>query len=225
MLELWLIAVIGGAGTIYALRGEITYQLGKARLLLGARRDAMVHECGHAMLFAAIRNIADPQLNVVVKGRHRYVYSALPRDFMNSNEVRRWVMLICLAGQAAEIAAGRNAHLASNKSFQELLATISGPSNDVAKWTQLANEHIDAGDDFSLEQADHLSMLWEEDMAALTEFFAQNLALLKSFANALSRSHGHLHGVAVNEYLSRVQFTDRVSPNLLASASVEALPS
>lgn len=208
------IGLAAAAFLIWSLYQGINRLSGALRILLGSKRDAIFHECGHALLFAALRGRHQPNASIVITQEHRFVTHDVPLDFMYSSQARRWARLVCLAGIAAEIAAKRNAKLASDKGFQAVVMRMSGPDHDVSKWNMLAEDCIDSK---ASNIEGQLDALYEEDMQTLAGFFSSNLSLLKELAAEVESNGNPCEGQRVQSYLDRVVFTDRISPAMFQS--------
>jgi hypothetical protein len=173
--------------------------------------DTCVHEVGHALLFAVWRELQDPKVTLTTS----LTSHSLPSELILSMDARRWLMLVCLAGRAAEIASSRNAGLLKSPWFQLAMDRVSSADGDGPKWLELAK----CDPEVLLQQGgrrrtEAIARRRAQDMALLHDFFAKNLALLRKGARALQTSR-ELDAEAVSDLLQEVQFTDDISPRML----------
>lgn len=184
-----------------------------ARLALTEKSDTCIHEVGHALLFAPWVERLDPKVRVTMSATHH----DLPDDLLVSSANRPWLMLVCLAGRAAEVVAGRNGELLEDAGYVRMLDRLSAEDGDGRRWLRLAAEELHLGSAAATREGRRaLEARRRADMASLVEFFGVNRRLLESTAERLL-SEGALEPDACAQLLRQVVFTDRISCGLVVS--------
>lgn len=183
------------------------------RLALTEKGDTCIHEVGHALLFAPWVERLDPKVRVTMSATHH----ELPYDLLVSPANRPWLMLVCLAGRAAEIVGGRNGELLRDAGYVRMLDRLSAEDSDGRRWMRLATEELQLGAAAGTREGRQLlESRRHADMASLVEFFGVNRRLLETTAQRLL-SEGALEPDACAQLLRQVVFTGHISRGLVAT--------
>lgn len=190
----------------------------QARLVVADKGDSCIHEVGHALLFAPWIEVVDPKVRVTMSATQH----DLPTHLVMAPANRPWLMLVCLAGRAAEVVAGRNGELLKDAKYVRALDWLSSDENDGPRWLRIATEELQLGRSASTREGRRrLEARRQADMAALVRFFDVNRQLLEATAERLLRE-GFLEPNATAQLLSQVVFTDRVSPDVVEVAPADS---
>lgn len=182
----------------------------QVRLAWTEKGDTCIHEAGHALLFAPWVERVDPRVRVTMSATHH----DLPGNLLVSPANRPWLMLVCLAGRAAEVVAGRNGELLGDAGYVRMLDRLSAEDGDGRRWSRLAAEELQLGTTAATREGRRaLEARRRADMASLVEFFGVNRRLLESTAERLLRE-GSLDPDATAPLLRQVVFTGRISCGL-----------
>lgn len=188
-------------------------------LMMGDRRDSAIHEVGHAMVLSIARGADLPEISISAdeKGVPSLTSHEIDVD-LDLDGTLHWLMLVCLAGHAAEEVAGSDFN--KDKKYRDALHAVSARScgtTDAAKWEQLARLQDSPQ---TRRQRHELRVMRSKHMHALNTFFQLNRSLLVETAERLLENGGAMTAQELKPYLDRVRHTSDVSP-----AIVQATPS
>lgn len=185
----------------------------QVRLAWTEEGDTCIHEAGHALLFAPWVERVDPKVRLTMSATHH----DLPGDLLVSPANRPWLMLVCLAGRAAEVVAGRNGELLKDAGYVRMLDRLSSEDSDGRRWLRLATDELQLGAAAGTREGRRaLEARRRADMASLVEFFGVNRGLLESTAERLLRE-GLLEPDVTAPLLRQVVFTGRIACGLVVT--------
>lgn len=182
-------------------------------LMMGDRRDSAIHEVGHAMVLSIARGTDHPEISISAE---KDVPSLTSHDFdvdVDLDGTLHWLMLVCLAGHAAETVAGSAFN--KDEKYRDVLHDLSArssESSDAAKWEQLARLRV--GPQARLRRRE-LREQRMKHMQALITFFQLNRSLLVETAERLLDNGGAMTTQELMPFLDRVRHTSEISPAIL----------
>jgi hypothetical protein len=143
-------------------------------------------------------------------GVARAVRNDFDEQFMMSDTARRWQMLVCLAGLAAESVAASQTNQRWEYPAVNLELTAVDEKTDAGKWDLLAKEEL--GLDARTPHDDaQLVMRRKRDYVNLCEFFELNRQLLTETALRLSANRGAMCAHELAPFLMKMKCTVAVS--------------
>ena len=183
-------------------------------VMRGDRRDSAFHEVGHAMVLSIARGADLPEISI--SPDEKGVPSLTSHDFdvdLDLDGTLHWLMLVCLAGHAAEAAAGSDFN--KDEKYRDALHALSArssDSSDAAKWEQLARLRADPQ---TRRRRRELRELRTRHMQALNTFFQLNRNLLLETAERLLENGGAMTAQELKPFLDRVRHTSEISPAIV----------
>lgn len=173
-----------------------------------AKRDSTLHEVGHAMLMSVAPPYAGARISISsdASGVANYAHADFDGELHDWEAARRWVMLVCLAGHAAETVAGSSFN--RDPKYRSLLHRISARSaddSDSAKWESLAREELALNAVSSSAERDLLQNLWHRDFDTLTKFFQENRRALTEIAMRVMSNGGTISADELKPYVAQLR--------------------